>query len=217
MAVNTRNSIVTNGLVLALDAGNTKSYVSGSTTWRDLSGNNNNGTLVSVSYTESNGGSLVFDGTNSYVTIPSSSLLNTLTQFTYMAYVNINPSDTYGAIISRSSALVWYAGRTTVAQRIYIGGIAPGDSNTFLPSDKYAFICITWDGSTVRYYFNGVPDGITTNTSSALNSTPVTIGRYQTGEYFQGKINIVGIYNRALSQQEITQNYNATKTRFGLS
>jgi hypothetical protein len=218
MAVNTRNSIVTNGLVLALDAGNTKSYTSGSTTWRDLSGNNNSGTLVGgVVYAESNGGSLVFDGVSGYVTIPSSSLLNTLTQFTYMAYVNINPSDTYGAIISRSNNLVWYAGRTTVAQRIYIGGIAPGDSNTFLPPDKYAFICVTWDGSTVRYYFNGILDGVITNTSSALNITPVTIGRYQTGEYFQGKINIIGIYNRSLSQQEITQNYNATKTRFGLS
>jgi hypothetical protein len=218
MSVNTRNSIVTNGLVLYLDAANRISYVSGSTTWNDMSGFSNNGTLVNgPTFNNGDGGSIVFDGVNDYVTIPSSSLLNTLTQFTYTAYLNISSSDTYGAIIARDNSLVWYAGRTVVGQRLFIGGSAPGDSNTFLPSNRYAFICVTWDGTTIRYYFNGAPDGTATNTRSAFNTTPISIGRYQTGEYFQGNIPIIQIYNRALSQQEIIQNYNATKARFNLS
>jgi hypothetical protein len=121
--------------------------------------------------------------------------------------LNISSSDTYGAIIARNNSLVWYAGRTVTGQRLYIGGSAPGDSNTFLPSDRYAFICVTWDGTTIRYYFNGIPDGTATNTLSAFNTTPISIGRYQTGEYFQGKINSIGIYNRALTAAEISQNY----------
>ena len=212
-----QGNIITNGLVLRLDAANPRSYQSGSLIWNDLSGNGNNGTLVGgITYADTNGGSLVFDGTSGYVTIPSSSLLNTLAQFTYTAYVNISSSDTYGAIIARDASLVWYAGRTAVSQRLYIGGSTTGDSSTFLPSDKYASICVTWDGSTIRYYFNGVPDGVATNALSAFNTTPVTIGRYQTGEYFQGKINIIRIYNRALSAQEVLQNFNATRARFGL-
>jgi hypothetical protein len=210
-------NIVTNGLVLYLDAANPRSYVSGSTAWNDLSQGGNNGTLVNnPAFSSANGGSLVFDGVSNYVTIPSSSLLNTLTQFTYMAYVNISSSDNYGAIISRNTSLVWYAGRTVIGQRLFIGGSTTGDSNTFLPSNRYAFICTTWDGTTIRYYFNGAPDGTAVNTLSAFNTTPITIGRYQTGEYFQGNINLVGIYTRTLSAQEILQNYNSTKTRFGL-
>ena len=72
--------IVTNGLVLALDAGNTLSYVSGSTTWRDLSGNNNSGSLVNgPTFNSVNGGSIVFDGSNDYVEI---SPVNASSQFT---------------------------------------------------------------------------------------------------------------------------------------
>jgi hypothetical protein len=217
MAFNYSPKIVTDGLVLYLDAANPKSYISGSTSWNDISRGGNNGTLVNgPTFNSANGGSIVFDGVNDYVTIPSSSLLNTLTQFTYTAYLNISSSDTYGAIIARNNSLVWYAGRTVVGQRLYIGGSTTGDSNTFLPSDRYAFICVTWDGTTIRYYFNGAPDGTATNTLSAFNTTPISIGRYQTGEYFQGNIPIIQIYNRALSAQEILQNYNATKTRFGL-
>ena len=60
-------NIITNGLVLALDAANTKSYVSGSTVWRDLSGNNNSGSLTNgPTFNSANGGSIVFDGVDDY-------------------------------------------------------------------------------------------------------------------------------------------------------
>ena len=68
MGVNTRNNIVTDGLVLQLDAVNSKSYVSGSTTWNDLSGNSYTGTLLNgVGYSSEVGGSLSFDGSNDYI------------------------------------------------------------------------------------------------------------------------------------------------------
>ena len=200
------NTPVTDGLALYLNAGQLISYPTTASTWYDISGNNNNGSLIN-SPTFDSVGAIVLDGVDDYITAPSSSILNTLTAFTYTALLNISSSDTYGSIIARNTSLVWYAGRSSVTQRLYIGGNSTGDSNTFLPSNKYTYICVTWDGTTIRYYFNGVPDGTATNTSSAFNTTPISIGRYQTGEYFQGKINNVGIYNRALSQAEINQNY----------
>jgi hypothetical protein len=77
MGVITRNNIVTNGLVFYLDAGNRMSYVSGSTTWNDLSGNNTNGSLPSGSTFDSNfGGNFYFSGSNQFVTIPETNLTN---------------------------------------------------------------------------------------------------------------------------------------------
>lgn len=74
MAVAYNPGVVTNGLVLALDAGNTKSYPGSGTTWTDLSGNSNTGTLTNgPTYNSSNGGSIVFDGVDDYVTNGNSS------------------------------------------------------------------------------------------------------------------------------------------------
>ena len=73
------------GLVFVLDAANPTSYVSGSTTWQDLSGNNNSGSLVNgPTFNSSNGGSIVFDGSNDYVEI---STVNASSQFTLNFWV----------------------------------------------------------------------------------------------------------------------------------
>ena len=63
-------NIVTNGLVLSLDAANPKSYVSGSTTWNDISRGGNNGTLINgPTFNSANGGSIVFDGVNDFISL----------------------------------------------------------------------------------------------------------------------------------------------------
>ena len=78
-------NIVTDGLVLVLDAANPTSYISGSTTWRDLSGNNNSGSLVNgPTFNSVNGGSIVFDGSNDYVEI---SPVNASSQFTLNLWI----------------------------------------------------------------------------------------------------------------------------------
>jgi hypothetical protein len=79
--------IVTDGLVLALDAGNTKSYTSGSTTWFDKSGFGNNGTLTNgPTFSSANGGSIVFDGVNDYVSCPTTTMPNPFINFTFNIY-----------------------------------------------------------------------------------------------------------------------------------
>jgi hypothetical protein len=98
--------IVTNGLVLALDAANTKSYVSGSTTWRDLSGNNNSGSLVNgPTFNNANGGSIVFDGTNDYVDVSNSTSLNPTT-ISIGAWFYLNSLVTNQNIISKLEEII---------------------------------------------------------------------------------------------------------------
>jgi len=89
MAFNYSPKVATDGLVLYLDAANPKSYVSGSTTWGDLSRGGNNGTLVNgPTFDGGNGGSIVFDGVNDYGTVPTNPLLIT-TEFTKSIWFNI--------------------------------------------------------------------------------------------------------------------------------
>jgi hypothetical protein len=80
-------NIVTNGLVLALDAANSKSYPGSGTTWRDLSGNNNSGSLTNgPTFSSANGGSIVFDGSNDYIGITTGSGFNLGVNFTVQVW-----------------------------------------------------------------------------------------------------------------------------------
>ena len=98
--------IVTDGLVLALDAGNTKSYPGSGTTWTDLSGNSNTGTLTSMdgnNYNSANGGYLDFDGTDDYVDVSGSI---TVSAATFLAWVRLDGDQVSytGVVFSRGSS-----------------------------------------------------------------------------------------------------------------
>ena len=87
--------IVTDGLVLALDAANTKSYPGSGTTWYDLSGNGNNGTLVNgVGYSGADNGSLVFDGVNDYVTVDYPALALSIPSMTVVLWIKTTTTTT---------------------------------------------------------------------------------------------------------------------------
>ena len=234
MAVNTRNSIVTNGLVLALDAGNAKSYTSGSATWRDVSGNNTNGSLINgPTFDSSNGGSIVFDGTNDYIL--SNSAINTGQNFTVDVWFKLTTSGRR-ALVSNS-----YLYTTNTGWYFFIGGsgitnnlaLSIGTDQAYVNTPANAIINNQWynacgtvanGGNNMQLYLNGIP---LTPASNLLTTVPIvyTIPNYKIGallvtganDYYSGNISLTKIYNRTLSQQEVLQNYNATKTRFGLS
>ena len=93
-------NIVTNGLVLYLDAANYQSYVSGSTTWYDLSGNNNSGSLINgPTYNSGNAGSIVFDGIDDYF-LRTDSLLKNYTTITANIWMNVTSSNTWETYFS---------------------------------------------------------------------------------------------------------------------
>ena len=97
-------NVVTNGLVLALDAANTKSYVSGSTTWNDLSGNNNSGSLVNgPTFNSANLGSIVFDGVDDYINCGNSSTLNITETFTISLWINSTRNNIQSYILDKDT------------------------------------------------------------------------------------------------------------------
>lgn len=227
-------SIVTNGLVLNLDAGNPASYPGTGTTWFDLSGNGNNGTLVNgVGYNSANGGSLVFDGNNDYVTLGNDKLKyqDNFTVETIARFPNLpnNPGSACGArhpIIYNHdygyNLLIGSTGR--VEWNIYNTISASGSPNSLssVVGSNYFHAVGVKSGTTISLYVNGVFQSSTNLTTNAVYYVylPFVIGGFATCGpdkfYSTGNIAKVSVYNRVLTAAEVQQNFNATKSRFGL-
>jgi hypothetical protein len=218
-------NIVTDGLVLSLDAANIKSYTSGSTTWFDRSGNVNNGTLVNgPTFDSANGGSIVFDGVNDYINISTTpNLPNPLTICTFVNTSVITGSNQviYGPNANGQDN--WISVSNNNAQ---IFATQASDVNNFSITGTTTIQANTWyhitgivNNNVTSLYINGVFEVASSAqafTIGGWNST-ARIGQRGTGQFpFNGRIACVQGYNRALTAQEVEQNYNATKTRFGL-
>ena len=211
--------IVTNGLVLALDAAKKDSYPGSGTVWRDISGNGNNGTLTNgPTFNSANGGSIVFDGVNDYCRVLYSwSLYNTIIFWIYPISTPTSPSFAAFRIISSGANDAFEIGMDSIFRISYFfrasGGWRP--YVTELSSGTWTSLSFVNDGSMSIY-----KNGILTYTGTAANATSgvnVNIGgRYNNSEYSNIQISQTQIYNRALSAAEVLQNYNATKGRFGL-
>ncbi len=234
--------IVTDGLIFVLDAANNKSYAGSGTNWTDLSGNNNSGSLTNgPTFNSANGGSIVFDGSNDFVLISSSSLplfdLYTspftieCTIKTDIAYSSLN---TFSRIISMNNGTrniqLGMARQTpdvTPLRTFYIlndnvaslpGRVTSGD----IPFGTINHVVATFNGtSTYNIYLNGVlANGVYVGNTIATYLVPsgsFTIGqRGDNAGYLNGNIYNVKIYNKALSANEVLQNFNATRGRFGV-
>lgn len=218
--------IVTTGLVLALDASDLNSYVSGSTTWFDVSGNSNSGSLVNgPTFSSANNGSIVFDGVDDYVNCGNSTILDVGNNITVNSWFYVNSISSYQAIVSKqftdgsagwelanSSGNLRSTLRPSATQiNLSVAGLAVG--NWYMGT-------FTFNNTTLILYLNGVQIGSTsTGGPVTLNtSRPLQIGVREISSvaYFNGNISNVNIYNRALSAAEVLQNYNALKSRFNL-
>jgi hypothetical protein len=227
--------IVTNGLVLNLDAAKQDSYPRTGTTWRDISGNQNNGTLVNgPTFNSDNGGSIVFDGVNDRVSRTAS--INTGQNFTVNAW--INPTllgTTRRAVVSNSYN---YSGRNgwmlctagfSINNTFFLSigndiSYVNASSNTLsINTWQYITAIVSNGGGSITLLRNG---NSTSTAASSLTSGTITYTSPQinigwrdvsgTADPYTGGISQVTIYNRALSAQEVLQNYNATKSRYGL-
>ena len=226
--------IVTDGLVLSLDAGNTKSYPGSGTTWFDKSGNNRNGTLTNSPTFSS--GSIVFDGVDDFVDITGSlstfSFIQNTGIFTVSAWIrltdlaggaryfignNRNSGTEKGFNIGYSGA----SGRLRYALTDGAVSILVVNADNYFLDSSWIFFTLIGNGTNSILYKNGIQFSVSSNfgTLSTGDSTrALAIGRandISTLEW-QGNISQTSIYNRALSAQEILQNYTATKSRFGL-
>jgi hypothetical protein len=206
-----------NGLVLCLDAANTKSYPGSGTSWTDLSGNSNTGTLTNgPTYSSANGGSIVFDGTNDYISLTSTIIADTPSSF--FAWVYRNDSTTVDVIFGEngrySGLLLTTDGRLHFLSQT--GGSFQIESvSSIISNTSWYYVGVT-RGSTDKLYLNGQQVASGTNTQ-ARNVNINYIGQTNTtSDYFNGRISNATVYNRALSADEVSQNYNATRGRYGL-
>jgi len=233
-------SIVTQNLIFCVDAGNTKSYPGSGTTWTDLSGNSNTGTLTNgPTYSSANGGSFVFNGSTQYSS--SSALSGSFASFTVIIWfyptsvANYqNPIDCNYAYngstgnlgprleINSSGTLGWvYSNATADNSSFYSHNIV----SSGLSANTWYCAGITYDGSTSTTYLNGSSTGLSrtaygTPTGFVGVMNNVTIGKgFSLGgaeRIFAGRVANVQIYNRALSTTEISQNFNALRGRYGI-
>jgi hypothetical protein len=245
MGVNTRNRIITDGLVLNLDAGNRQSYTSGNTDWRDISGNNYTGVIQSgVTF---NNNVFTFNGN-------SGTSVDTVGN-------NINFGDILDLGTNNRTINIWFNLNTSIntavllLSKAFFGGqnyrfafqvnssykleafvqgnggsdIFPSGNTTLSPNVWYMGTMVINRTSSIQLYLNGVLETLTGNaTISQWNgldfqsTNPFRVGSYTFSNNispnftFSGRMGVVQVYNRALTQQEITQNFNATRTRYGI-
>jgi hypothetical protein len=221
MTVEAGPDIVNDGLILNLDAANSKSYPGSDTTWSDLSGNANTGTLVNgPTYGSANNGSIVFNGTNSYATVADNANLrfNSSQSFTLSAWIKpaVLQNNWTGIVTKSRDSSNWYGIWIDPSNRITWG--APV-FNIFGPTatTQWQNIVISKDGSVRYIYVNGVLTNTEGRTLDVSGTTPMNIGRGGTvGEYFNGNIQDVKLYNILLSASQILQNFNALRGRYGI-
>jgi hypothetical protein len=226
MGLNHSPRIVTAGLVLCLDAANAKSYPGSGTTWIDLSGNGNNGTLFNgVSTNTNNKGNMTFDGIDDWVNVNSTISLVPV-NVTISIFIKLNSYSSRPHLIGRGEGSIghsYFVVESSGVFRFYndIGsgwGYTQPDSFIF-PIDSWVNIVGTFDGSFIKVYSNAKEIASTIrvgNLRQYLNND-TKIGRILTGSnYINGSVGFVQQYNRALSATEIQQNFNAIRGRFGI-
>ena len=226
--------IVENGLVLCLDAANKLSYPRSGTTWTDVSGNSNTGTLTNgPTFNAANMGGIVFDGSDDYVNVANASSLNPSNGISVSVWVKFTSTinNTRQMLVEKHTSPGsgwWFAGENNKIVWLILG-TSGGEkyidltNNTSLISGIIYNIVGTYDatGSTLKLYVNGRDDGGTIlggGSGLSSSSNPLIIGKQH--NWGNGPSSITtfntSLYNRALNATEILQNYNATKSRFGL-
>jgi hypothetical protein len=220
-------NIVKNGLVLWLDAANTKSYPGSGTNWVDLSGNNNTGTLFNnPTFSSANNGSIVFDGVDDYVQLSNLTFTN---QMTAEIFIRVDTSNIIGStvasyVLGRESAYRMLAGPTgfswicaTSNNAWYSAGTAIGIEMPI--NNIWNHVVGTYDGTKNSLYINGNL-AVTGSTISGniLAGSPLQLMNSGASNVVdcKGTLSVSRLYNRALSASEVQQNYNATKARYGL-
>lgn len=228
-------TLVTAGLVLHLDAGDASSYPGNGNTWNDLIGSNNGTLLNGPSYNSGNGGSIVFDGIDDVVSFGN--VLNMgLNSWTVSCWVKFDGGTSgfmgiigktsyrgipgrYGIYIDNNTL---YAFCTPTGNMIVSTPITP-----YLDNNFHNLVMTINRSSMISFYIDGRSVGIPYDISSTVSANLISTDNFYIGSYgsstgqspfgfFKGSIGQALIYNRALSTTEVTTNFSATKTRFGL-
>lgn len=228
---------VTHGLTLLLDSNNPKSYPGSGSTWYDLSGNGNNGTLYnftgpsagSTSGYDSNTGYMMFDrhvgssnsAANNYVGVPNSTSLDEVLVTNGMTISFWFRMDSYACTALtkwNGSWEIYYCPNLVWRTQGTGGSDANSGISYTVHEDTFHHITATHSGTERKFYINGELEMTNSNTVTSQNtSNAIGIGAYHGGNYsIQGALPFYSLYNRVLSAAEVEQNFNATRSRFGI-
>ena len=216
MGIDYNNVIVSDGLVLYLDAANTRSYSGSGTSSNSLVGGIGATLVNGVGFTSSNNGAFTFDGSNDYINFGNSSAVQQ-SSGTLSAWAKASsPGGGYRGIIAKQGAYgLFYTDSVLVAYDW--AADAPRSTGVNIADNTWKNVVLTYQSGVsngTRIYINGV--SVLTTTITVLNQTGNLFGGAEAnaGQYAACQISLFNMYNRALSAQEILQNYNATKGRY---
>ena len=226
-------SFVTSGLILNYDISNSSSYSGSGTTVTDLQGNSNATLSGSPTYSSSNGGYLTFNsGSNQSLLLNTSlnsvlSPANTSRVISFFVWVYLTGN---GVIVDETSNTGWHDSQIEMVSgtlRFSVWSNGTGFASTVAtPLNAWYYVGLTYDGTTLSAYVNGAAAG----TAAYTRSTPYNNGGFAlkygialadgtnlgNGGYGNFRWGAFHVYNTALSGANVLDNYNATKSRFGL-
>ena len=215
-------NIVTNGLTINLDAGNSSSYAGTGTSWYDTSGNNYSGTITNgPAFSGQNGGMITFDGANDHIVIPGFSIAGSFTIEVWCKTTSLSGVIVVGKY-GGGSYDFWVG---VFSSRFYfsisISGSKAEPITATISTNTWYHVTAVYNASalTASIYLNGTLSQTLSGTFAFQNPPGnYAVGAFgQDGSYYwPGNIPIHRYYNRVLTAAEIAQNYNATKGRFGL-
>lgn len=226
MAIVYNSSIVTNGLVLCVDAGNPRSYPGTGTAWNDATSSGYNFTLTNgPAYSSSNLGFFTFDAVNDIATAGYNTALDTQTP-SVEVWVKTNSLNQNGFWFEKGAVNTQYSlfqEGLAIQWRMNIGGVTNlSTASSYISTSAWAQVVGTYTSGTRVLYVNGVAVNSDSQTGTiATNSSGMSIGAYggnsgSNAYWYNGALSICRVYNKALSATEVLQNFNATRGRYGI-
>jgi hypothetical protein len=220
MGISYNPRTITDGLVLCLDAANPKSYPGSGTTWADLSGNRRTATINGSPVFEN--GYFDITGDTTYISMSNVGLVPRTNDFTYSCWINFDAFDGADTIFENGSwtdtLLFRHQGNTAIY--VYAESALRGTFNWVATAGVWYNIVFKRESNTASCFINNVSTGTPFSMDVDINLANQNLwlmrSQHTTGQFTNGKIATFSIYNRALSSQEIQQNYNALKGRYGL-
>ena len=230
MSVSGGPDIIEDGLVLCLDSANIKSYPGSGTVWSNLTRRSANASFTTApTFSSDNSGAIIFDGTDDFATVPSFAsnfngpfslsinfyqTSNTLSQTLFSTFDATANDGMFMQINAASEGAGLRLSYRQLGTNIFnFTQTAPVLLNTF-----YNIVC-TYDGANAYTYYNTVRQSVSAAASSyftSVNSTLFINTITGIDRFFVGRTFEIKIYNRALTDLQIRQNYNATKGRYRL-
>lgn len=234
---NVSQPIVKDNLSLYLDPSNMLSYISGSTIWNDLSGLRNNGQIGNNPTYPLNNNGILFNGSNNYVELPTTNNIigNNQQNITICQWIKFSDiSRFYSIALKRSdgdSTLASFELNAVNGGTSSIGAINLLYRNTTntafnnasfnggYNNDMWYFVSGTISPTEGRLYINGELKATSSGSILLTSNSPFRtfVGSFSTSQlFFNGSISNTMIYTKSLTQSEIIQNFNATRSKFNI-